>query len=75
MKYNTQPQKSFYKNNFHKNHHIKTHTILVDDYRCMGQDGYPSKENLLDLLKEINSNYKIKFLEGFIPNDVVCAYL
>jgi hypothetical protein len=68
-----------------KDHHIKNHIILIDDFRCMDNThfdtrtqrdvGFPGKENLLLKLKEINSNYKIKFLNGVQKDDVVLAYV
>lgn len=66
-----------------KNHHIKNHTIIVDDYRCMDNThfdkernipvGFPGKKNLLKLLQNINPDYNITFLQGSIPNDAVLA--
>ena len=59
-----------------KEHHIKTHTIIVDDYRCMDNThfdkernipvGFPGKKKLLELLKEINRDY----CTGRLPNPV-----
>lgn len=67
------------------NHPIKTHTILIDDMRCIDLQhidvmtglpvGFPGKQNLLKKLKEINSNYTIDYLPGHIPNDVLVAYI
>ena len=67
------------------NHHIKTHTILIDDMRCIENThidkktnkpvGFPGKENLLKKLKKINKNYKIEYLQGVIPNDVLLAHI
>lgn len=66
-----------------KNHHIKNHTIIIDDFRCMDNKhfdkkrnipiGFPGKENLLEILNSINTDYIIEFLPGAIPNDVVVA--
>ena len=66
-----------------KNHKIKTHTIIVDDYRCMDNMhfdkernipvGFPGKKKLLETLQSINPDYSIKFLDGAVPNDVVIA--
>jgi hypothetical protein len=68
-----------------ENHNIKTHTILIDDMRCIENThidkktnkpvGFPGKENLLKKLKKINKNYKIEYLPGHIPNDVLLAYI
>ena len=64
-------------------HEIKTHTILIDDMRCIDLQhidkktnkpvGFPGKENLLKKLKEINKEYKIQYLPGVIPDDVLIA--
>lgn len=66
-----------------KNHHIKTHTILIDDWRCMDNThidektqipvGFLGKENCLKMIKSINPNYNITFLKGCIEGDVLCA--
>ena len=41
-------------------HHIKTHTIIVDDIRLMdGQNFEVKKEQIEQKLLEINSNYKL----------------
>lgn len=66
-----------------KNHHIKNHTIIVDDYRCMDNThfdkernipvGFPGKKKLLELLQDINKDYNITFLQGAIPGDAVLA--
>ena len=67
------------------NHAVKNHIILVDDFRCMDNThfdvgtqrpvDFPGKEGLLQTLREINSNYRIEFLNGVIENDVVAAYV
>ena len=64
---------------------IKTHTILIDDMRCIDLQhiekktqkpvGFPGKENLLKKIKTINENYKIEYLPGVIPDDVLVAYI
>lgn len=66
-----------------KNHHIKNHTIIVDDYRCMDNThfdkgrnipvGFPGKKNLLKILQSINPDYSISFLQGAEPGDAVLA--
>lgn len=66
-----------------KNHPIKNHTIIVDDYRCMDNThfdkernipvGFPGKKKLLEILQSINPDYSIKFLDGVQPKDVVVA--
>ena len=67
------------------NHKVKSHTILIDDMRCIDLQhidkktqkpvGFPGKENLLKKLKKINPEYKISYLPGYIPDDVLVARL
>ena len=49
-----------------KKHHIKTHTILIDDMSCCGSIAfdYITKADLIKKIKEINPDYVIKFLDG-----------
>tara|TARA_B110000305_G_C18944139_1_gene405301 strand:+ start:48 stop:593 length:546 start_codon:yes stop_codon:yes gene_type:complete len=64
-----------------KNHNIKTHTILIDDWRCMENThvdtntkkevGFLGKENCFKRLKEINPEYNFSFENGAIANDVL----
>ena len=35
--------------------------------------GFLGKQNCLERIKEINSDYNISFLEGAIENDVLCC--
>jgi hypothetical protein len=56
---------------------IKTHTILIDDMRMLGQwwgEGI-SVDELKNRILEVNSNYKFTFENGFAPNDILVAYL
>jgi len=59
-----------------KNHHIKTHTILVDDVRIIGKIGWGSNvfiERIINMIKEINPGYQITYEEGETPEDVLVA--
>lgn len=59
-----------------KNHHIKTHTILIDDVRIIGNIGWGSNvfiERIKEIINEINPNYRISFEEGETPYDVLVA--
>jgi len=49
-----------------KMHPIKTHTILIDDMSCSGtiHFDYITKDDLIEKIKEINPNYKIKYIVG-----------
>lgn len=60
-----------------KNHVRNDHVIFIDDVRLFGNlewDGL-QKEDVLDLLKEINPKYNIIYLDGYIENDVLLAYI
>lgn len=48
-------------------HHIKTHTILIDDMRLYGH--LP----IIPALKKINPDYKISYADGYVPNDILIA--
>lgn len=66
-----------------RNHHIKTHTILIDDMRIFGTNHHwgknVSKDKTVELVREINKNYKISFVEGdlgsggIVQNDIMVA--
>ena len=54
-----------------KNHHIKTHTILIDDMRGFGQP-------VVNAVQAINSQYKITYEDGgrgkmFFKDDILVA--
>ena len=53
----------------------KEHTIFVDDKRLFGSAewSYVSLTSAMENLLKINPKYKIEFLDGHIPNDVICA--
>ena len=57
-----------------KNHHIKTHTILIDDLR--GWYKHTHGFDTLDLMKiitGINPEYMFKLENGYIENDILVA--
>jgi hypothetical protein len=56
------------------NHHIKTHTILIDDLRDwkISKCGFDT-EILKKRLLRINSQYKFVLEDGYVPNDVLVA--
>ena len=67
-----------------KNHHIKTHTILIDDLRCWKNkpNEYPKEHcysNDFDVniiknkLLEINPDYNLEIINGPIINDILAA--
>lgn len=50
-------------------HYIKTHTILIDDVRCFKHLDLESK------VKSINPDYKIIYIDGTVPNDILVAQI
>jgi hypothetical protein len=58
-------------------HFIKTHTILIDDIRYLEtvHFDYVTLEEIIRKILEINPAYKITFEDGYIPNDVLVAYI
>ena len=60
-----------------KNHFIKNHTIFIDDVRLFGcaEWEFVQQETVLNILKEINPNYTITYLDGYIENDILVAYV
>ena len=57
-----------------KKHHIKTHTILIDDLRDwkVKYHGFDT-EILKKKLLEINPNYLFSLEKGYVPNDILAA--
>ncbi|NER87984.1 hypothetical protein [Moorena sp. SIO3A2] len=59
------------------NHPIKTHSILIDDLRLFSQDGWGKsvvKDNIINKIKKINSDYSLIYEDGKIENDVLVAF-
>lgn len=56
-------------------HGRKDNTIFIDDKRLFGSEewSFVKEEDAIRLLKEINPNYNIHYLDGHIPGDVICA--
>ena len=60
-----------------KNHHIKTHTILIDDLQFW-TDEYIDKHgfnqnDILNKLYDINPNYNISYIDGAVKSDILVA--
>jgi hypothetical protein len=59
-------------------HHIKNHTILIDDMRCWKEPndvhGFYEKD-IMDKIKKINPNYRMTFLNGAHENDILAAFI
>ncbi len=59
-----------------KNHHIKNHIILIDDMRCLGGGNWGDGiyyDKIIEILKEINKDYKFSFVDGVVKNDILVA--
>jgi hypothetical protein len=57
---------------------IKTHTILIDDMRCLGGGNWGhgiTIEGLKEKLLDINPNYKFNLEDGHISKDILVAYV
>lgn len=54
------------------------HTILIDDMRIIGVIGWGMetvREELIRMLRDINPDYKIYYIDGHEPNDILVATL
>lgn len=64
-----------------KKHHIKTHTILIDDMHCCGTVlfDYLTKEQIAAKVMEINPEYEISYVPGGdaaeYPQNVMYAHV
>jgi hypothetical protein len=59
-----------------KRHPIKTHTILIDDMRCWSVDNQGFNTDMLKkILLDINPNYNIVLENGYVPNDILAAWI
>lgn len=60
-------------------HHIKTHTILIDDVRLMGTDEFDriTLGSVVEVIWKINPYYRLQLTTGQddLPRDVLAAYL
>ncbi len=58
-----------------KNHHINTHTILIDDVRLFGTEEFEfiTLDEVIHKLLEINPNYTIGFRDGHVKDDILFA--
>jgi hypothetical protein len=58
-----------------KNHPIKTHTLMIDDVRLFGTSefDYIEIDEIKQKVLEINPAYKITFINGTVPNDILVA--
>ncbi len=59
-----------------ENHHVKTHTILIDDLRGWTIQGVGFDVlHLMKMIKSINVNYQFTLENGFIENDILVGYV
>jgi hypothetical protein len=68
-----------------KKHKLNTHTIMIDDIRCWVKSTKTSPEVLnlinfdkIDLenkIKNINSNYVLEYVDGWVEKDILVGYL
>ncbi len=61
-------------------HPIKTHSLLIDDRRILGQANSNwgagiLESEILETIKKINPDYIVTYEDGFIPNDVIAAVI
>ncbi len=59
-----------------KEHPIKTHTILIDDVRLLNTEHMEnfSLDYIISIVKSINPDYNITFIDGSFPKDILVAY-
>jgi endo-1,4-beta-mannosidase len=48
-------------------HHIKRHTIMIDDWKVFGSS------KIIEKIREINRDYNIEYREGNYKNDILIA--
>jgi hypothetical protein len=61
-----------------KSHHIKEHTIMIDDMRCWELPNKVHgffKDDIYRKLWEINPEYKFELLNGHVEDDILVAYI
>jgi hypothetical protein len=63
-------------------HHIKTHTICIDDRRLLKETNFNTPESIgftentiVNELISINPNYTIEYRDGVCKDDVIVAYI
>jgi hypothetical protein len=56
-------------------HHIKNHIIIIDDVRLFGSEEWSGlqKEQVIDSILNINYKYRITYIDGHIPGDIMIA--
>lgn len=56
-------------------HSVKNHVIIIDDCRLFGSEEWSGlkKEQVIDAILEINYKYRITYIDGHIPGDIMVA--
>jgi hypothetical protein len=58
-----------------KKHHIKTHTIIIDDMQFWIDDykekHHFTKDDIIKVIYEINPNYNISYIDGIVEKDIL----
>ena len=56
-------------------HHIKNHILIIDDCRLFGSEEWSGlkKEQVVDAILDINYKYRITYVDGEIPGDIMIA--
>jgi len=60
-----------------RSHHIKTHTLLIDDLNCFGRLAHDriTLDQVKNKILEINPNYKFELLDAARPQNILAAYV
>ena len=54
----------------------KTHTIMIDDVRMFGTGGWPSEQQVVDAVMEVNRDYRILRVDSALEGDeILVAHL
>lgn len=62
-----------------KRHHVKKHTIIIDDMHCAGKHlfDFITQQSIIEKILEINPNYRIRYIPGGddaeYPNNIMVA--
>lgn len=56
-------------------HYINNHVIIIDDCRLFGSAEWSGlkKEQVIDALLDINNRYRVTYVDGEIPGDIMIA--
>ncbi len=58
-----------------RGHPVRDHTIFIDDRRLLGtlEWDYLQEDIVREALSAINPRFRIRYLRGFQPRDIICA--